>query len=110
MPAHPMAYQGMSTTLAPAALAASPDAVSSTVTPNSSSSTAGDDSVPSAGLDFNFSQESKGFHLGHMPDRTSMTRDTSQQGLGSGQATPGEGFWDHFVQEASWNDESVSSS
>lgn len=104
MPVHPSAYHGMSTTLAPAALENAVDS-----TPNHTSTTASTpatthasappariDTLPTAGLDFNFSQDSKepGFvtMAGGMP-------------TGSGQVTPaGEGFWDHFVMDGSWED------
>ena len=107
MPVHPSAYQGMSTTLAPSALDSTADSMASTVTSSPNVSSKLDTSAPSNGLDFNFSQESKGFHL-TMPHP--MTRDDSHQGLGSGQVTPGEGFWDNFVQDGGWNEEATTSS
>lgn len=102
MPVHPSAYQGMSATLAPAVLenvAHTPKQSSTTATTpaatHASTRPAPTDSLPSAGLDFNFSQDSKepGFMtLAGMP-------------TGSGQVTPaGEGFWDHFVMGDSWED------
>jgi len=99
MPVHPSHYPGMSATLAPAALehgvgdskvdnttatttSSTPVAINQPLTP----------SAPSSGLDFNFSQDSKGFGFGGA-------------GLASGQVTPaGEGFWDHFVMDGSWED------
>ncbi|KAJ9611111.1 hypothetical protein H2200_004294 [Cladophialophora chaetospira] len=104
MPVHPSAYQGMSATLAPAVLdnnaGHTPQQTSNAATTPAASYTsarpAPTDSLPSAGLDFNFSQDSKepGFMsmAGGMP-------------TGSGQVTPaGEGFWDHFVMDGSWED------
>ncbi|EXJ85729.1 hypothetical protein A1O1_06097 [Capronia coronata CBS 617.96] len=108
MPVHASAYQGMSATLAPSVLEQSVESAHSqeinsestpTNTHGSTASSAADrtasdaSSLPTAGLDFNFSQESKGLDFGGaMP-------------LTSGQITPaGEGFWDHFVMDGSWDD------
>ena len=99
MPVHPSAY-GMSSTLAPAALASHSEAVSSATTPGASAQT----DAPSSGLDFNFSQESKGLNLHNLP---TMSDGHHGSGLGSGQVTPGEGFWDNFVQEDHWSEETA---
>jgi hypothetical protein len=90
MPVHPSAYQGMSATLAPAVLEKNADRTVE------QSGTSASTSTPTAGLDFKFSQESK------EPSFSAITGDMT---AGSGQATPaGEGFWDHFVMESSWED------
>ena len=104
MPVHPSAYQGMSATLAPGMLENNAvhtpkqisTAASTPATTHASIKTAPADSVPSAGLDFNFSQDSK------EPSFLSMA---GGMPTGSGQVTPaGEGFWDHFVMDGSWED------
>ena len=110
MPVHPSAYQGMSATLAPAALEHAHDGAStanthSTPTPGQTAtstapSTSDNNTLPTAGLDFNFSQETKGLDFG---GAVGMSREGSRigAGLASGQVTPaGEGFWENFV----WDD------
>ena len=99
MPVHPSAYHGMSATLAPAAMALKSEAT----TPGTSAGTTSDTTAPSSGLDFNFSQESKGLHLHSLP-----TMDQNNSGLGSGQVTPGDAFWDNFVQDDHWSQEASS--
>ncbi|KAI1619786.1 hypothetical protein EDD37DRAFT_192462 [Exophiala viscosa] len=102
MPVHPSAYPGMSATLAPAALEHAADNKTETTTTGSTPAASHSNqpptpaaeyiNPPTMGLDFNFSQESKGFGF-------------SVPALGSGQVTPaGEGFWDHFVMDGSWED------
>lgn len=98
MPVHPSAYPGMSATLAPSALASTP--TSSAATPTTSASTSKEATAPSSGLDFHFSQESKALPLNSLD---------GSDALDSGQATPGEGFWDNFVHDASWSEETASS-
>jgi len=89
---HP-SYDGMSATLAPSALENSPESLSAT--PASKSTLTGDGtSAPSSGFDFSFGQE---LTMGN----------GGAQGLASGQITPGEGFWDSFVQENGWSEEAV---
>jgi len=90
-------YQGMSQTLAPSALDNNYSALAANGVKQESS-------APSSGLDFGFSQESKGLHLNNFPPP--MTRQGSQH-LPSGQVTPGDGFWDNFVHEPSWSEEVV---
>jgi hypothetical protein len=102
MPVHPSAYQGMSATLAPSVLEQASDSPSkhpsttaSTPVGHYSSGPATTDTSlpPTSGLDFNFSQESKGSDFGFGPC------------LGSGQVTHAcEGFWDHFVMDGSGED------
>jgi hypothetical protein len=120
MPVHPSAYQGMSATLAPSALdqhamnvgeqelSQDNNWMSSQVAHHNPSLTQSSSLPPTAGLDFNFSQDSKGFEFGDI----GMSREDSFQGIAktsglpSGQVTPaGEGFWDHFVMDGSWEDE-----
>lgn len=86
---------GMSATLAPSVLESGADALLATTatTPPSNYN----NTMPSSGLGFNFSQESKVFD--------SYSRDDSTQGLGSGQATPAEGFGDSFIQDGGWSEE-----
>jgi hypothetical protein len=98
---HP-SYNGMSATLAPSALDAGADALSATTVTTLPSPD--NNSAPSFGLGFNFSQESKGFN----PYSTAgLGHDETNQGLGSGQVTPGEGFWDSFVQDGGWTEEAA---
>lgn len=104
MPVHPSAY-GMSATLAPAALAPHSEAVSSATTPTTSGPTSIDSKAPSSGIDFNFSQESKGLNLQNLP---TMADGNYGSGLGSGQVTPGEAFWDSYVQDDHWSPEVIS--
>lgn len=122
MPVHPSAYQGMSATLAPSALEqhamSHEEAVQSHNTSTSqvthhNASLNQSSLPPTAGLDFNFSQDSKGFDFGGM----GMSREDSHpgmfktSGMPSGQVTPaGEGFWDNFVMDGSWADEQASKS
>ena len=116
MPVHPSAYQGMSVTLAPSALEQhvmnheepSQNNTSISQATHHHSSIAQLSLPPTTGLDFNFSQESKGFDFGG----AGMSREDSLQGIfkasgmPSGQVTPaGEGFWDNFVMDGSWEDE-----
>ncbi len=61
-------------------------------------------SAPSAGLDFNSSQDGTDFK-GTPGFGTVLTRESSAAGLDSGQITPGEGFWDSFVQDGGWAEE-----
>lgn len=98
MPVHPSAWPGMSATLAPAALASTP--ASSSMTPNSATVTSRDTSAPSSGLDFHFSQDSKGLALQDLDGYGS-------DAIESGNATPGDGFWDNFVHDASWSEETT---
>ena len=88
---------GMSATLAPSVLESGADALSATTatTPPSNDNNI----VPSSGLGFNFSQESKVFD--------SYSRDDSTLGLGSGQVTPAEGFGDSFIQDGGWCEEAA---
>ncbi|EXJ59597.1 hypothetical protein A1O7_03743 [Cladophialophora yegresii CBS 114405] len=100
MPVHPSAYPGMSATLAPAALEKNTDYLKQPVSTSAGGPTsapaAPTDVLPSAGLDFKFSQESK------EPAFTSIVGDMA---ISPGQVTPvGEGFWDHFVMDGSWED------
>ena len=104
MPVHPSAYQGMSATLAPAVLEHNaehtPKHTSTSASTPAATHTSGpqapSDALPTAGLDFHFSQETK------EPSFFTMSRGMP---TGSGQVTPaGEGFWDNFVTDGSWED------
>lgn len=106
MPVHPSAYHGMSATLAPAALTSHSGAVSSVTTPGTSAGiTATDSQAPSSGLDFNFSQESTDLNLKDLPK---MLDSHSGSRPGSGQVTPGDGFWENYVQDDNSWEEAVS--
>jgi hypothetical protein len=100
---HP-SYNGMSATLAPSALDSGADALSATTATTSLSND--NITAPSSGVGFNFSQESKVFNP---YSTTGLGRDDSTQSLGSGQVTPGEGFWDSFVQEGGWTEDASAS-
>jgi hypothetical protein len=97
MPVHPSAWPGMSATLAPSALVSTP--TSNVTTPGTSTNGNKDVTAPSSGLDFHFSQESKGVNLHNI--------DTNSDAVESGTATPGEGFWDNFVNDGSWSEEAA---
>ena len=90
---HP-SYNGMSATLAPSALDNS-TSESGSATTGKSGTPYDSTRAPSSGFDFSLSQENnaKGFHY------------PESQGLTSGQATPGDGFWDAFVQDGQWTEE-----
>lgn len=101
MSMHPSAYPGMSATLAPGALEQTGEthlkANVSTPAPGQSTAPTPADTIapPSAGLDFNFSQDSKSLGLGG----------GGGGGGGEAGASPGgDGFWDHFVLDGSWED------
>lgn len=98
MPVHPAAYQGMSITLAPSALEHVVDGnAKSTNTSASTPAATNTNALPTAGSDFNFSQESKGLDFGG-------GRGCGVMATGSSQATPaGEGFWDNFI-DGGWED------
>ena len=95
---------GMFSTLAPSALETSDDF--STTAAKSGQGFNDNSSPPSAGLDFKFNQDTTnpkyvpGFGSG-------LTQENSAAGPGSGQITPGEGFWDSFVQDGGWVEETV---
>lgn len=100
---HP-SFAGMFTTLAPSALENSPDlsATAEKARPNSNEGA----SAASIGLDFNVGQDN--MSLTGIPGlSTGLTRENSTIGLGSGQITPGEGFWDSFVQDGGWGEETT---
>lgn len=106
---HP-SWNNMSATLAPSALdmpemffnpPPTKDAPTSTpaikTEPNSNK-----DQLPSSGLDFSFESSQKGINFG------SLSREDSAQGFGSGHITPGEGFWDSFINDSGYGEESAS--
>jgi hypothetical protein len=97
-------FDGMFSTLAPSALENSDDF---STTPSKSAEGSNDNTTaPSAGLEFNFSQDNSNFK-GISGFGSSLTRESSANGLGSGQITPGEGFWDSFVQDGGWTEETT---
>lgn len=95
-------YDGMSATLAPSALDVTTD--SHSVASAKAEPTNEISGSPSAGLDFNSSQEGNSKEIGG-PSSSGLTREDSGQSISSGQITPGEGFWDSFVQDGSWTDD-----
>lgn len=97
-------FGGMFSTLAPSALDTS-ESFSATAA-KSGADASDNDIAPSAGLDFNFGQDSINYK-GVTGFSTSLTRENSATGIGSGQITPGEGFWDTFVQDGGWTDETA---
>lgn len=93
MPVHPAAYQGMSATLAPPALTTQAESLSAT--PSSNAPPTMDGNVSAGGID------PLGLNHLSMPGQEGY----SPHSLSSGQNTPGESFWSHFVQDGGWNDE-----
>jgi hypothetical protein len=93
---HP-SFNGMSATLAPSVLEFGADALSATTATTPPSN--GNNTVPSSGLGFNFSQDGKVFD--------SYSRDGSTQGLSSGQVTPAEDFGDSSIQGGGWCEEAA---
>jgi hypothetical protein len=94
----PATYSGMASTLAPSAL--DKESLSRS---GSGSATFTNNSEPSSGLTLDFgSQDNKYFFHG-----PGTTMDGANGGFTSGQITPGEGFWDSFVQDGGWNEEST---
>lgn len=95
---------GMFSTLAPSALEKSDSFATSAAKPGQDSDEQST-SLP-AGVNFDFNPDnanSKGVHgFG-----ASLSRETSH---GSGQASAGEGFWDTFVQDGGWTDETAATS
>jgi hypothetical protein len=96
----PATYSGMPSTLAPSAL--DKDSLSQS---GSESATLTNNSEPSYGLTVDFGGQDNEYFF-HGPG-TSM--DGANGGFTSGQTTPGEGFWDFFVQDGGWNKESTAS-
>lgn len=96
---------GMFSTLAPSALENCNDLPATAAKPGNESSD--NASAPSSGLDFSSPEITnlkctQGFSGG-------LPREDSITGLGSGQITPGEGFWDSFVQDGGWTEEATTS-
>lgn len=95
-------FDGMFSTLAPSALEDSNDFSTTATKPRSGSNESV--AAPSDGLHFNFNQDST--NLKGMPGFGSgLVRENSANSLGSGQITPGEAFWDSFVQDGGWTEE-----
>lgn len=103
---HP-SFDGMLSTLAPSALQFNGGNESYTLSSSTSGASLDTSAAPSTGIDFNLSQDStqlKGMHMSGASQF--MGRDNSS---GSGQATPGEGFWESFVQDGIWTGDGSSS-
>jgi hypothetical protein len=99
-------FSGMYSTLAPSALD-NTETLSASATKSADGSN-DHSSVPSAGLDLNGNQDNtnlKSFHS----FGTGLTRENSATSFCSGQITPGEGFWDSFVQDGGWTEEAGAS-
>ena len=99
-------FGGMFSTLAPSALDNTNDPSASVA------ELAGDandtSSALSAGLDLSSTQD--GTNSKSFPGYgTGLTRENSVTGFCSGQITPGEGFWDSFVQDGGWTGEAGAS-
>lgn len=87
----PLTQYGMSATLAPAALSTQADSL--TMTPTSASTY--DNLTPHA-------MDPLGLNSLHMSIKHEAF---SPHSLPSGQVTPGESFWNSFVQDGSWNED-----
>jgi hypothetical protein len=106
MEANAPSFGGMYSTLAPSALENAKDISTSTPQPRDASN---DSSTTSAsGYGFPFAQEST--NIKSMSSyNNGLSREDSASGFGSGQITPGEGFWDSFVQDGGWAEEAGAS-
>lgn len=96
-------FSGMHSTLAPSALEISDNLSSPAV--KSGEGSKDESAAPSTGLDFHYDQDSPNFKGSGFG--TGLTRENSAHSLGSGQITPGEGFWDSFVQDGGWSEEAT---
>jgi hypothetical protein len=96
-------FSGMFSTLAPSALENSHDF--SATAGKSGSDSSDNASAPSAGIDFGYGQDGSSNLKGMSGFGSALSRENSGTGLGSGQITPGEGFWDSFVQDGGWMEE-----
>ncbi len=95
-------FGGMFSTLAPSALEKSDSLSAAASKPADGSNDSS--SVPYTGLDLNNNQANT--NLKNFPSfGTGLTRENSASGFCSGQITPGEGFWDSFVQDGGWSEE-----
>ena len=93
----PSTYSGMASTLAPSDL--DNERLSATGSRDTSlTSTSG---PPGLNLDFGGQDNKFSFH------GAGTTMDTANGGFTSGQITPGEGFWDSFVQDGGWSEDST---
>ncbi|KAL9107150.1 MAG: hypothetical protein Q9227_007930 [Pyrenula ochraceoflavens] len=102
-PMHP-SWNGMSATLAPSALDGAVNDLSHS-TKETAPLSAGPMPPPSDGFDFNLSQESASSKGMPQASAAMMSRQNSGQGLKSAPITPGEGFWDSYLQDGSWGEE-----
>ena len=93
----PSTYSGMASTLAPSDL--DNERLSATGSRDTSlTSTSG---PPGLNLDFGGQDNKLSFH------GAGTTMDGANGGFTSGQITPGEGFWDSFVQDGGWSEDST---
>lgn len=90
----PATYSGMASTLAPNPLD----------NEGKSASGSGDTSAPSSGLNLDLGDQDNKFAFHGL----GSTMEGANDGFTSGQITPGEGFWDSFVQDGGWSEESTS--
>jgi hypothetical protein len=90
----PATYSGMASTLAPSAL----DNERLSATGSGDASLTGT-SAPIGTLDFSNQDNKYSFH------GAGSTMEGANGGFTSGQITPGEGFWDSFVQDGGWSEE-----
>ena len=97
IPVHPVAYQGLSATLAPAALTIQAGSLSATSSSNPPTTL--DGSVSVAGLD----------PLGLNHYSVARRESYSLHSQASGQTSPGESFWSNFVHDGGWGDEMAAS-
>ncbi|OAP58991.1 hypothetical protein AYL99_06288 [Fonsecaea erecta] len=96
-------YQGMNATLAPAALDNPPEEIPKRPSNTPSMSTAAHTSVSAESAETN-SRQSSGLDFGLKQESREPSFFAAVDGLDSGQATPaGDGFWDHFVRDGSWD-------
>ncbi|KIW28511.1 uncharacterized protein PV07_08170 [Cladophialophora immunda] len=103
MSAGDSAYQGMNATLAPAALDSPREDIPKRTRTSASTSTAAHTSISAEPADTKSLQTSD---LDFVPKRESSEPSffADADGLDSGQASPpGDGFWDHFVRDGSWD-------
>lgn len=96
----PATYSGMASTLAPSVL----DNERLTVSGSGSASLTST-SAPSSGLNLDFGGQDNKFSF----HGAGSTIDGTNAGFTSGQITPGEGFWDSFVQDGGWSEEGTAS-
>jgi hypothetical protein len=92
----PPTYSGMASTLAPSVL--ENERLSASGSGDASLTST---SAPSAGLNLDFAGQDTKFSF----HGAGSTMEGAGGGFTSGQITPGEGFWDSFVQDGGWSEE-----